>query len=88
MKLNPDMNLSSLTLAKPNADFFEMVIKNARFLHTDLEPAEILHIGDNFECDYTGATNAGIQCLLIDSPETLTKNVLDFYPELILNVAS
>lgn len=47
---------------------------------TNIEPSQILHIGDEFIADYEGAKSAGFQALLIDrSNNSTNKNLYEIY---------
>lgn len=52
---------NELGFAKPNEKIFENIIKNTRF-----QAQEILHIGDNYAADYTGAKKVDFQTLLFE----------------------
>ena len=42
------------------------------------EPAEILHVGDDQECDIAGAQRAGFRALRVKPPDSLLRQLLDF----------
>jgi len=50
---------------KPDHRLFDHAYEQARKLLPDLKREEILHVGDDLELDYFGATNAGHQALRI-----------------------
>ncbi len=52
---------SELGVRKPGRGFFDAVIAQA-----ELEPGEILYVGDDYGNDYVGATEAGLQAVLLD----------------------
>lgn len=64
-------------LAKPSMAWFGSLIGRARVLHPDLQPNQMLHIGDNEITDYQGAKAAGIQALKIKSPHHLATVLLE-----------
>jgi len=51
-------------LSKPSCGFFEKVLEE-----TGLEKWEVLHVGDNFKADYTGALNYGFKALHINNQQ-------------------
>ena len=51
-------------VSKPSYEFFDKV-----FEKIDLEKGEVLHIGDNFKADYTGALNYGFKALHINKQQ-------------------
>ncbi|GAB3570581.1 hypothetical protein GCM10027578_27090 [Spirosoma luteolum] len=59
-----------VTLSKPNPAFYALICQEAQQLpiyrSNRLQPATILHVGDNPVADVAGATNAGLSALLIN----------------------
>lgn len=51
---------------KPSLEIFEASYQQAKFWLPDLQKAEVLHVGDSYECDYCGARRYGFQALLLD----------------------
>jgi putative hydrolase of the HAD superfamily len=51
---------------KPEPAIFEASFDQAKFWLPDLEPSQILHIGDSLACDYCGAKAYGMEALLLD----------------------
>jgi len=51
---------------KPAPEMFEAALEQARFWIPDLEPHEVLHIGDSLACDLCGAKAFGFQAVLLD----------------------
>ena len=51
---------------KPSYEIFHHAYEQAKFWIPTIQPNEILHIGDSFECDYCGAKAYGFQALLLD----------------------
>ena len=50
-------------VSKPSPEIFDYVIKKIKFVR---DPTEILHIGDDFEKDFHGATKAGWNGALVN----------------------
>ncbi|KAJ1459201.1 HAD-like domain-containing protein [Pelagophyceae sp. CCMP2097] len=51
---------------KPDKRIFEAALESARFWLPDLEPHQVLHIGDSLEADLCGARAFGFEALLLD----------------------
>ena len=51
---------------KPSYEIFHHAYQQAKFWIPEIQPNEILHIGDSLECDYCGAKAYGFQALLLD----------------------
>jgi FMN phosphatase YigB (HAD superfamily) len=64
-------------VAKPSSQFFGKVLD----LRRDLEPGEILHVGDSLLHDKLGAQRVGLVALKIDSPSTLVNQLETFLAE-------
>ena len=62
-------------LSKPNPAFFEMVLTNARTLHPNIAPHQIIHVGDNPIADYEGAKAVGFTPVLINSNDKTIVNL-------------
>lgn len=66
---------SNYIFRKPNKRIFDLALEKA-----GLQPDEVWHIGDQYECDVKGALNAGLQPIYyigaIDLPYAEDKNIL------------
>ena len=51
---------------KPSHQIFDATYQAAKYWIPDLQPHQILHVGDSFACDYCGAKAYGFQALLLD----------------------
>ena len=54
---------------KPSHQIFDATYQAAKHWIPDLQPHQVLHIGDSFACDYCGAKAYGFQALLLDRSE-------------------
>ncbi|RZK81938.1 MAG: HAD family hydrolase [Pedobacter sp.] len=64
-------------MSKPNPLFFKLMLDTIdRQKHTDLEPDQIIHVGDNPIADVLGGQTTGIQTLLINSNHLTIKHLL------------
>jgi FMN phosphatase YigB (HAD superfamily) len=63
--------------SKPRPTIFETSRRRVRTstLHTEMKPSSILHIGDNFECDYVGAKKYGFRSALIETPQDILNTI-------------
>ena len=57
---------------KPDGRLFQAALEDARFWRPDLQPENVLHVGDSFEADLCGARAAGFQALLLDRSDVPT----------------
>ena len=62
--------------AKPSPAFFSAVAKYCSVLHPEISAENILHIGDNEICDYSGAKNFGFQAKLLPSVNDLPEMLM------------
>lgn len=62
--------------AKPNRDFFEQVYSAVKSHHGNIEPENILHVGDNPICDGDGPKKLGMQYAIIEGPHELFNAVM------------
>jgi len=62
--LSPILLSEETGVEKPSQEMFAHLL-NHKDTTAGLEPAECLHVGDELECDYHGADNAGIIPLLL-----------------------
>lgn len=66
---------SNFMFRKPNRRIFDLALEKA-----ELRPEEVWYIGDQYECDVKGSSNAGLMPIwytgAIDSPYTEEKNIL------------
>ena len=53
---------SAVGIKKPDRRIFDIALERLR-----TEAADCVFVGDDFECDYVGAQNAGIRCILLCS---------------------
>lgn len=51
---------------KPDPGIFQVALDAARFWCPDLQPHEVLHVGDSLACDFVGARAFGFQALYLD----------------------
>lgn len=51
---------------KPSSEIFDASFQQAKFWLPDLQPSQVLHIGDSLACDYCGAKLYGFQALWLD----------------------
>jgi len=67
--LTPIMLSENEGVEKPSPEIF---LRTLRRINTELDipiaPPECLHVGDELQCDYRGATNAGMNALLLERP--------------------
>lgn len=80
MGIFPDFALYSdiIGYSKPHGFFWSNLLFQAKDYHSfELEPHEIVHIGDNKVCD-GGATRAGMQAKIISHPNELSDAIKDF----------
>ncbi|KAL1755665.1 HAD-like domain-containing protein [Schizophyllum commune] len=63
--LGPIVLSEEAKIAKPSADIF---LDAMRRVDPSIKPEECLHVGDELEADYRGATAAGIHALLLRRP--------------------
>jgi FMN phosphatase YigB (HAD superfamily) len=55
-------------MAKPNKDFFKEIVYN-----TELDPVQILHVGDNKLADIQGGESMGFQTIYVQNPDETLK---------------
>ncbi|MBK6737835.1 MAG: HAD family hydrolase [Haliea sp.] len=59
-----------LGVSKPDPDFFSTVVVQVNALSSrTIRPGNVIHIGDSAVCDLDGAMTAGLQGLLVNSPD-------------------
>ncbi|MFT3679790.1 MAG: HAD family hydrolase [Ferruginibacter sp.] len=57
-------------VSKPNIDIYHHLIENvSRVRQHRIEPEEIIHVGDNYHADISGAQKAGIQAFQINTTQ-------------------
>jgi len=55
-------------LSKPNIDLYNQLIEKVYHIRQDgIEPGEIIHVGDNYHADISGAKKAGIHSFQINT---------------------
>ncbi|KAJ7497390.1 HAD hydrolase subfamily IA REG-2-like protein [Mycena latifolia] len=67
--LSPIVLSESEGIEKPSPEIF---LRTLQRINSELEkpiaPPECVHVGDEFECDYNGARNVGMNALLLERP--------------------
>ncbi|KAF7296127.1 Haloacid dehalogenase-like hydrolase domain-containing 3 [Mycena kentingensis (nom. inval.)] len=58
---------------KPSREIFRLMLERVNAeAGESIQPNECLHVGDELECDYEGARNAGMDALLLHRPDEQT----------------
>lgn len=60
--------------AKPDPRFFHAAVRRASSPSAQLEPANVLYVGDQLHEDFWGAADAGLQAAWLQRPATLHSN--------------
>ncbi|KAJ7076401.1 HAD hydrolase subfamily IA REG-2-like protein [Mycena belliarum] len=67
--LDPILLSESEAVEKPSPEIFLRALQRVNVgLEKPITPSECVHVGDELDCDYRGAQNAGIHALLLERP--------------------
>ncbi|KAJ7045612.1 HAD-like domain-containing protein [Mycena alexandri] len=71
---------------KPSSEIFQLAVQRVNVdLEEPIVPSECVHVGDELECDYHGAKNAGMNALLLErtgAEKQVTNGVEEAVPDL------
>lgn len=71
-------------MSKPNPKFFNLMLEQLKAYHNDINPAHVIHIGDNPIADIAGANAVGIRSLLVNSNNVYLPSLLTYAHHLLV----
>lgn len=69
-------------VSKPNPKFFQHILQYAQVQKHEIQKSHVLHVGDDYTCDFTGAVTFGFNALLCSKPEHVATDVTEFIDKL------
>nr|GAT56784.1 haloacid dehalogenase-like hydrolase domain-containing 3 [Mycena chlorophos] len=76
--LSPIILSEAVGVEKPSREIFELALERVNAGRNEkVLPEECLHVGDELECDYNGARNAGMNALLVKRVDKEDEMVAD-----------